>query len=274
MYDIKRLKPIYPTDLIRLGRKRDGGYVVNQRALNAATVLLTFGISTDWSFEADWFKSRNHRPVYLEAYDYSVDLKSFLSRSLQSFRAVFSTKRKWKTFLFGLHFLRVAIKFKLFFQPPFKKFYRLGVSGTPQPGFINLDTVFSQMPIPPTANSVILKMDIEGAEYGIIQDILKFRSYLAMLIIEFHDLEENGPAMERAIQILEQMGYVITHVHPNNGGGVIPSTGLPKLLEMTFAKSSWFTKDELYGPNNRHYPIPGLDYPCISYLPELSMGFV
>ena len=53
------LKPIRNNNLIRLGRKADGGYVVDKSIVLNTDYLVTFGLGPDWSFELDYIK---HNP--------------------------------------------------------------------------------------------------------------------------------------------------------------------------------------------------------------------
>ena len=50
-HSLTRWKPINIDDLIRLGRPEDGGYVISGRCVEQSRVLVSFGISEDWSFD-------------------------------------------------------------------------------------------------------------------------------------------------------------------------------------------------------------------------------
>lgn len=50
------LQPFDCKDIVRLGKNNDGGYLVNRADVEKSTKLITFGISNDWSFEADFTK--------------------------------------------------------------------------------------------------------------------------------------------------------------------------------------------------------------------------
>ena len=50
-FSLAPLRPVDLDDLVRLGGAHDGGYVVSARCLRATTLLVSFGISDDWSFE-------------------------------------------------------------------------------------------------------------------------------------------------------------------------------------------------------------------------------
>ena len=50
------LKPIINKNLIRLGRKADGGYIVDKEIVENTNFLISFGLGPDWSFELDYIK--------------------------------------------------------------------------------------------------------------------------------------------------------------------------------------------------------------------------
>ena len=63
-------------DLIRLGGKNDGGYLVSETDVKTSDILISFGMSVNWKFEIDFIKKNN---VPLNIYDASVNKKYFLS---------------------------------------------------------------------------------------------------------------------------------------------------------------------------------------------------
>lgn len=70
-----KLKPQFETDLIRLGKKNDGGYLIPKKSLNSCNKLYSFGLNDDYSFEKDFFKKKNAEVVF---YDQSVNFKFLL----------------------------------------------------------------------------------------------------------------------------------------------------------------------------------------------------
>ena len=54
----KNLRPIETTDLIRMGRPNDGGYVIPEKIFSFCDGLLSYGINKDWSFEKDFLKKK------------------------------------------------------------------------------------------------------------------------------------------------------------------------------------------------------------------------
>lgn len=66
----KIFKPFYCPDIIRLGKDYDGGYLLNSNDVSKSTRLLSFGIGTDTSFEADFY---NRNACTVSAYDGTID---------------------------------------------------------------------------------------------------------------------------------------------------------------------------------------------------------
>ena len=58
------LKPIIVKNLFRLGRKEDGGYVVDKDVIKKSDTLLSFGLGSDWSFETDYLLNNKNGKVY------------------------------------------------------------------------------------------------------------------------------------------------------------------------------------------------------------------
>jgi hypothetical protein len=69
MFLPKIFEPFYCADLIRLGKDNDGGYLVNKEDILKSERLLSFGVSTDISFEEDFVKL-NVCPI--DAYDGTI----------------------------------------------------------------------------------------------------------------------------------------------------------------------------------------------------------
>ena len=69
----KQLKPIHKYNLIRLGKKNDGGYLVEKESLFNSKGLISFGLNYDWSFEKDFFQN-NEIPIH--CYDPTVKYSS------------------------------------------------------------------------------------------------------------------------------------------------------------------------------------------------------
>ena len=79
MFSIK-LKPIFTNkkNLLRLGPKRDGGYIVDKRIFNKIEYIVTCGLSDDWNFEKHFLKYNDK--VLVLAYDHTVNLNFWIKR--------------------------------------------------------------------------------------------------------------------------------------------------------------------------------------------------
>jgi FkbM family methyltransferase len=63
----------------------------------------------------------------------------------------------------------------------------------------------------------LLKIDIEGAEFGVLKDMLDSRIQVHQLLVEFHHrfVEVGQAATERCVQDLNAAGYRIFHISPS-----------------------------------------------------------
>ena len=59
------LRPVKTPNLVRIGRKGDGGYVVDSKVIKETNLLITFGLGPDWSFELDYI-SKNPTKFFLD----------------------------------------------------------------------------------------------------------------------------------------------------------------------------------------------------------------
>ena len=74
------LIPFDENDLIRLGSKKDGGYIISKKSLEKDIFLLSFGMSSEWSFEEEFVKYNSLNLVHI--YDHTVDLSFFFIEAI------------------------------------------------------------------------------------------------------------------------------------------------------------------------------------------------
>ena len=79
------LRPIKINRLIRLGRKMDGGYIVDSNIIDNCNILISFGlgdssqIPDQWSFELDYIKRNKSSTITkmnITIYSRSTNIKS------------------------------------------------------------------------------------------------------------------------------------------------------------------------------------------------------
>ena len=129
------------------------------------------------------------------------------------------------------------------------------------PNLINFeDTVnkFEKFPI-------FLKIDIEGSEYRILDEILKNQNKFCGLVIEFHNADLNKKII---IEFIKNLKMNLVHIHGNNVGNksFLDKNGNPTLIEMTFSTSN------KSADNTLEIPHP-LDQPANPDFEEIKLFF-
>ena len=94
----KILQPIYSykKNLIRIGPKKDGGYVIDKRIINKTNYIITCGLNDDWEFEKEFLKYNKETKVI--AYDHTVNNNFWFKKFLKDFVHFFLLKKLsyWK----------------------------------------------------------------------------------------------------------------------------------------------------------------------------------
>jgi hypothetical protein len=70
----------------------------------------------------------------------------------------------------------------------------------------------------------LLKLDIEGAEYDVIDDVLRDRLAIRQILVEFHDRFEGIEAVRtaRTVESLLDNGYVLFNIEDDNYSFIRP----------------------------------------------------
>ena len=154
----KKLKPIFidKKNLIRVGPKRDGGYVIDKRIINKIDHLITCGLSDDWSFENHFLKL-NNKPS-LEAYDHTVNSNFWREKLIKDIVGFFLFK---KLRIYKIINIFKYLDYLLFFKDK-KKHHQLKIS---KKNIKNKEVTIDN--IVKDKKNILLKVDIEGGEYKI-----------------------------------------------------------------------------------------------------------
>ena len=84
---LNHLAPVLREDLIRLGRKNDGGYVIPRYVFKECDTLLSLGICDDWSFDLQF---KEHLPeITIHAYDHTTSRRQMEREKNSQFRKLF-----------------------------------------------------------------------------------------------------------------------------------------------------------------------------------------
>jgi hypothetical protein len=209
---------LYKHKLIRIGSAYDGGYFVCPNSILSANNLISLGIETNWEFEKDFLKT-NPKTI-ITCYDgqtnYKLVLKFFFIQIIKTLLLKFNfslVKRSFK----NLFEYSTLLKDKLNFNRK-----NIGLKDG-----LTFEEVISQR------EKVFLKIDIEGSEYRILEDILEFKNSLVGLVIEFHDYDLNKKKIKRFIK---EIGLILVHININEMGGFSIENN-PLVLELSFSKN-------------------------------------
>lgn len=256
--ELNFLAPLVVTDLIRIGRENDGGYGVPESLIREAEILVSMGINDDWSFEQECRTINPGLPVH--AYDFTISRKVFVKRLQSAIIGVCLGRRPLRV----LHSRwRLLKSYDSFFRGPVKHFEERIYNRIDLPFDITLSRVFERA----DSNKILLKVDIEGCEYRIIDAMAEFADRIVGLIVEFHDTDPLRSVFVDAIRKL-QRHFEIVHVHANNAAG-IAGDQLPELLEVTFVRR---TRPKTL-QRRTVLPLDGVDAPNIPDLPNYVMRF-
>jgi len=250
--------PVQCETLARVGSANDGGYVIPLDAVSAAHALVSFGLSHDWTFERD-FKRRN-ADAAIHCYDHTVSLRTALQYSIgQLLRLLLLFRARAFRNIF------TWIDYILFFRAD-RRHFKERISHDNQNNSATIDDVFGRLP---AECSVFVKMDIEGSEYLVLDDLLRYSGNIVAMAIEFHDADTVSGLFNSLVEKIKRDFYIV-HIHGNNMGGIAPFN-FPKAPEITFLNKRFFETPP--SPSRSRYPTPGLDSPNNPRLPDFALEF-
>tara|TARA_B100001996_G_scaffold121944_1_gene92192 strand:- start:10781 stop:11617 length:837 start_codon:yes stop_codon:yes gene_type:complete len=239
------LKPYENKNIIRLGNDYDGGYLVDKESVLSTDVLISIGISYDWSFERDFFKL-NKCETY--AYDGSVGKSFFYAKIKTRIKNIFKI-RSLNYFTKTIWWILLPIRFYLFFNnykfSKKKKHYEMFVyENEPSldikyfikkngynPKFLRFNKIFKKIS---EEKNIFLKIDIEGEEYQLLDSIMQLENRLTSLVIEFHNLNEVNYQILQ--DFINKFKLTLSHTHINISGS-FNEDQTPKVIELTFIKN-------------------------------------
>ncbi len=233
----KEFKPANEYKLIRLGSDNDGGYLVEDSSIKKSKALVTLGLGYDWSFEKAYSQlTRNSIFCYDHTISYSRIKKYcrsiFLSLIFRALKPKFFLKKNF----FKDNFNR------LFLFNDYKKFFidnkqhiqsRIGTGKSGVKLNDILDSKIQEFPI-------FLKVDIEGSEYRILNEILQNQDKFTGIAIEFHDVDLH---LNTITNFIKNLKLKLVHIHPQNPA-FVADNNIPTQIELTFAKNPEIVNQE------------------------------
>ena len=225
------LKPIYKSKLIRLGSENDGGYLINENVIGKVDNLVSLGIEYNWDFEKDMYYKSNCKIHAYEKLSYS-----FLFWSLFTIRQIiqfifnpnFKSIKKIFLFIDFIFFFRnkkIKLNNNTIIHPLNKHISNFNSNQK------DLNFIFKTLKL----NNVVLKIDIEGSEYRIFDQIIKNQNNILSLIIEIHDIDLHKTKIKEFIDKLE---LKLIHIHVNDDGWLNEDNFAP-IVECTFTREEF-----------------------------------
>jgi len=254
---LRWLAPLVVGDLHRFGGDSDGGYVIPRALIRDADALISMGLGHDWQFEKD-VRALNPS-IRVQVYDHTVSEKSFARQYIAEVAALLTGKVGWASVQ---RRRRRLLDYRAFFSQEATHF---GQRIHDRKDFQSADiaTVFERA----GEGRVFVKMDIEGSEYRVLEDVATYADRILGLAIEFHDTGPLRTVFERIMQGLLRQ-FEIVHVHANNFAPTYRD-GLPEVLEITLAH-----RDSVRSTQRRvELPLPNLDHPNDPGRPDYRLLF-
>lgn len=212
-------KPLFGKHVTRVGPDTDGGYFLDTMDLLESNVLISLGVGIDWSFEEE-FKKRNNE-VSIISFDASTGLMEILKRLLKAIV-------KLQSFTVMYLLVKKIFDYRNFWKLDNCKHIKYFVGDVNQVDTISLGSIFQKY----GGSKNFLKIDIEGNEYRVLNEILDNQHNITSLVIEFHDVDLH---LEKIINFINSFESKIISLNINNSG-FITKNKTPTVIELTFSK--------------------------------------
>ena len=243
------------SNLLRVGPKKDGGYIIDKRVINKSKTVITCGLNDDWEFEKHYLKINPEGNVI--AYDHTVNKKFWKKRFKKDFLALILLKK--------INIYKILDVFKYI---DYKFFFKKNIHVTKKVVLIKKSkNEISIKEILNKKQNIVLKIDIEGDEYKILKAVKSNYHKINLLIIEFHNISKN---MIKIKKFLSNSKLKIIHLHANNYGGVDKFNN-PNVIEVSLINSKKFSVNRK--KSTEYYPIPGLDFKNLKRREDIKLKF-
>jgi len=248
--------PRIDASLSRVGSVFDGGYVVATESLDRTSILLSFGLGADWTFEED-FRARTGAKIL--CFDHTVTRRSWRRLIFRSVVDLVLLKTSPRT---PIRHHRHYSRYKEFFGRE-NVVHRHEMIGPGSVGGTDIDALMRDVS-PETG--VFFKIDIEGGEYQLLDQLIGHQDAITGLVIEFHGLDLHR---DRIVSFVRELDLDLAHIHANNCGGC-DENGDPLVIEMTFKRPS---SSDAPRHRQKDYPVANLDRPNCPFQKDLTLSF-
>ena len=261
--DYNFILPYSTETLFRLGVEKDGGYIVDKKIIDKSNILVSFGMADEYSFEIDFLKRNEKNKVYI--FDYSINHKFYIKEILKNIKRILKFKRKFKDLK---NILKIYSNFKKFIKKDRVYFFSKKISNNiTNEEDMKIAEVFQKIKLE-TEEEITLKIDIEGDEYNIIDDVLSYEKNIAQIVMEYHDTHKKKDLFFNNVKKFQKF-YNIIHIHGNNYRD-FNSDGFPINIEITFCKKKYINENS---KKSYIFPIQKLDFPNNPKSSDLQIKF-
>lgn len=252
------------SDLVRLGRTADGGYLLPRKVLSEVDACLSFGLGAEWSFEQALFdlKRETISPRNIVFFDASISVLGIIKSLIyMGRRTVYEirSRRPMSERKFRFEDLKRSLIALLTYLPTFRfrknrfvHFRKFVVHNPTKSNEISFQDALKNRSDP---KKTIIKIDIEGGEWDLLRgkEDVELLADAPVLIMEIHDTRKE---QFRKVVDLLKVHFWIAHLHGNTSDRCT-ETGMPLYLEMTFVNKRFSADSGI----RKKLPIDGLDFP-------------
>ncbi len=154
------------------------------------------------------------------------------------------------------------------------KFNKIGIAPSDEPNFITISKILEGIPV---SNDIILKMDIEGSEWEVLDRIpVSDLSRCKQIVAEFHNLHQiaDNQFFHLVASSLEKLNrsHDLVNFHVNNWSRlhIIQGVPFPDVIEVTYIRRTIG-----FQPNNRITSVQSAENsPNNVDLPDYSSNFI
>ena len=229
------LLPNYDYKLIRLGSLKDGGFLVSEKDIEESEMLISFGLGINWEFEKHYSKKTNNK---VHIYDHTISSFDFISSIIIDFIILI------KKFYILNFYKRFFKSIRLYFD--YKNFFKQNSHFKESVGLHN------SVPLTEIVNRAkknnnqkfFLKINIEGSEYRLLDDLVKNQDLFTGLVIEFHDADL---FIDKIVEFSSLFNLKILHLHGSKP--YAKNSFIPQQIEITYGKNAKETKEKKKFPH-------------------------
>jgi hypothetical protein len=230
----KFLLPKHKTDLARIGGENDGGYPMSIKVLKKTNYLFSIGLGEDWTFEEAASNINSNLEIFM--FDAQINQKNWFKKIIKEMIYFLFLKSSIKKII---SIVVLYFKYLYFFNRKKINHVKKNIVNSSEV-IINEknEQKFEEIFNLRNKKNIILKIDIEGNEYRVLDEIINNQNVIEFLIIEFHEID----LMEIHIKkFVKRFKLDLVHVHINNFGGK-NKNGYGRVIEAMFSKRKYNQK--------------------------------